>query len=258
MQYDGGLVAEDPATTPPWGWQTTPYYAFKGPGTVSAQRGVFDNTVRLNDHVFDRAFDGKVRPEDAANFGDRRNLGMGEMAQYIERERHLPTIKGRSDWNREGSFSLGDLANQLWTTTETQSLYLTELHDRLNLLELLTNDRPVTEQKLVEMLGLRPGAKAKDSAAAQVREAIDALKQNVKLQPMSPYGFYQLGMTYHHLGEAGDAWRTYEQLKLFEPKYAATLKRDLESIKPQRLHAANDDVVVEDAAIRKEVRTAST
>jgi hypothetical protein len=143
MQYDGGLVAEDPATTPPWGWQTTPYYAFKGPGTVSAQRGVFDNTVRLNDHVFDRAFDGKVRPEDAANFGDRRNLGMGEMAQYIERERHLPTIKGRSDWNREGSFSLGDMANQLWTTTETQSLYLTELHDRLNLLELLTNDRPV-------------------------------------------------------------------------------------------------------------------
>lgn len=92
----------------------------------------------------------------------------------------------------------------------------------------------------------------------RLREAIDALKQNVKLQPMSPYGFYQLGMTYHHLGEAGDAWRTYEQLKLFEPKYAATLKRDLESIKPQRLHAANDDAVVEDAAIRKEVRTAST
>ena len=143
MQYDGGLVAEDPATTPPWGWQTTPYYAFKGPGTVSAQRGVFDNTVRLNDHVFDRAFDGKVRPEDAATFGDRRNLGMDEMAQYIERERHLPTIKGRSDWNREGTFSLGDMANQLWATTETQSLYLTELHDRLNLLELLTNDRPV-------------------------------------------------------------------------------------------------------------------
>jgi hypothetical protein len=36
-------------------------------------------------------------------------------------------------------------------------------------------------------------------------------------------------MTYHHLGESGEAWRTYEQLKTFEPKYAATLKRDLES-----------------------------
>ena len=47
---------------------------------------------------------------------------------------------------------------------------------------LLTNDRPVTEQKLVEMLGLRPGAKAKDSAAAQVREAIDALNKAYESQ----------------------------------------------------------------------------
>ena len=40
---------------------------------------------------------------------------------------------------------------------------------------LLTNDRPVTEQKLVEMLGLKTGGKGKDTAPAQVREAIDAL-----------------------------------------------------------------------------------
>jgi tetratricopeptide (TPR) repeat protein len=93
----------------------------------------------------------------------------------------------------------------------------------------------------------------------RLAEAVDALKQNTKLQPFSPYGYYQLGMTYHHLGEAGDAWRTYEQLKLFEPKYAATLKRDLESIKPQHLPAANDDTAHhQDASTPKEARTANS
>lgn len=39
---------------------------------------------------------------------------------------------------------------------------------------LLTNDRPVTEAKLVEMLGLKTGGRKSD-ASAQVRDAIDAL-----------------------------------------------------------------------------------
>jgi len=67
----------------------------------------------------------------------------------------------------------------------------------------------------------------------RLREAVDVLKQNIKLQPFSPYGYYQLAMTYHHLGDSGDAWRTHEQLKNFEPRYAATLKRDLEQTSPQ-------------------------
>lgn len=65
-------------------------------------------------------------------------------------------------------------------------------------------------------------------------EAVEALKKNVKLQPFSPYGYYQLAMTQHHLGDSGDAWRTYEQLKNFEPRYAATLKRDLEQTRPRK------------------------
>jgi hypothetical protein len=62
------------------------------------------------------------------------------------------------------------------------------------------------------------------------------LKKNTELQPFSPYGFYQLGMTYHHLGRSGDAWRTVETLKKFEPRYAATLKRDIENT-PARSNA---------------------
>jgi tetratricopeptide (TPR) repeat protein len=74
--------------------------------------------------------------------------------------------------------------------------------------------------------------------ADRLPEAVEALKRNVKLQPFSPYGYYQLSMTYHHLGESGEAWRTYEQLKTFEPKYAAALKRDLESTRARHKAAA--------------------
>ncbi len=169
MQYAGGFVVEDPATTPPWGWQTSPYYAFKGPGTLSAQHGVYDNGVQLNDHVFDRAFDGKVRPEDAATFGDKRNLTIEEMSDHIATERHLPTIKGRDDWQRNGGFSLGEMANQLWTTTETQTLYLTELHDRLNVLEMLSNERPLNE---TEFRTAKPVVTAMEELTEQQKAAL--------------------------------------------------------------------------------------
>lgn len=66
----------------------------------------------------------------------------------------------------------------------------------------------------------------------RLRESLDALKANIKLQPMSPYGYYQLGMTQHHLGNADEARRVIEQLKGFEPKYAATLARDIAQTPP--------------------------
>jgi len=62
----------------------------------------------------------------------------------------------------------------------------------------------------------------------RLAEAVVALKRNTKLQPFSPYGWYQLAMTYQHLGQSADAWRIYEELCRFEPRFAATLKRDIE------------------------------
>ena len=62
----------------------------------------------------------------------------------------------------------------------------------------------------------------------RLEEAVDALKKTIKLQPFSPYGYYQLGMTYHHLGRGDDARKVLEQLTGFEPRFSATLKRDLE------------------------------
>ncbi|MGE5713041.1 MAG: tetratricopeptide repeat protein [Betaproteobacteria bacterium] len=71
----------------------------------------------------------------------------------------------------------------------------------------------------------------------RLTEAVDALKQTIKLQPFSPYGYYQLGLTYHHLGRSEDAWRVHKQLTEFEPKFSATLKRDLERTVPQAVPA---------------------
>jgi len=50
---------------------------------------------------------------------------------------------------------------------------------------LLTNDRPVTEQKLSEMLGLKSSAKGKDSAAAHIREAVEVLNRDYAAQARS-------------------------------------------------------------------------
>jgi tetratricopeptide (TPR) repeat protein len=72
----------------------------------------------------------------------------------------------------------------------------------------------------------------------RLEEAVDALKRNTKLQPFSPYGWYQLAMTHHHLGAADEAWRIHDELRKFEPRYAATLKRDLENTPPRALPRA--------------------
>jgi tetratricopeptide (TPR) repeat protein len=64
--------------------------------------------------------------------------------------------------------------------------------------------------------------------ADRLEEAVEAFKQTVKIQPFSPYGYYQLGMTYHHLGNSKEAWKVHTHLAEFEPKFSATLKRDLE------------------------------
>jgi hypothetical protein len=143
--FDGGFLVEE---TPGWAAQTAPYYAFKGPGTISAERGVWDGNTRLNDHVFDRYFDGRVRPEEAATFGDRRHHDLKDMAAHTAQKRHLPTMKGRAEWEHQQGFALGDLTNQLWSTAETQALYLSELEQRTRALELLRNDAPLRQDDL--------------------------------------------------------------------------------------------------------------
>lgn len=66
----------------------------------------------------------------------------------------------------------------------------------------------------------------------ELQDAIPALEKNIALQPMSPYGYYQLGMTLHHLGRTDEARAIVNHLGTFEPKYAATLDRDIDRTTP--------------------------
>ncbi len=57
-------------------------------------------------------------------------------------------------------------------------------------------------------------------------EAIAALKRNTELQPMSPYGWYQLARVQFNCKKPEEARRIIRHLKGFEPKVAAQLERE--------------------------------
>lgn len=120
---------------------------FKGPGTISAEKAVFGGGVLLSDHVFDRYYDNTVRPEDAQAAMGYQHYPIREMANYVERERHLPTIAGREQWQQNGAFSTDQLTTQLWVTVEEQSLYIQELNARMEALQQFLVEKRLKELK---------------------------------------------------------------------------------------------------------------
>ena len=57
-------------------------------------------------------------------------------------------------------------------------------------------------------------------------DAVVALKRNTKLQPMSPYGWYQLARVHAERHAPDEAVKIIRHLKGFEPKVAAQLERE--------------------------------
>jgi tetratricopeptide (TPR) repeat protein len=60
----------------------------------------------------------------------------------------------------------------------------------------------------------------------RVQEAIPLLKKNTELQPMSPFGWYQLAHAYHRLNEKDRVAKVIRRLAEFEPKVALQLERE--------------------------------
>lgn len=58
-------------------------------------------------------------------------------------------------------------------------------------------------------------------------EASTALKRNTELQPMSPYGWYQLARVNMDRSQPDEARRIIAHLQGFEPKVAAQLEREI-------------------------------
>ncbi|MEO8347187.1 MAG: tetratricopeptide repeat protein [Betaproteobacteria bacterium] len=60
----------------------------------------------------------------------------------------------------------------------------------------------------------------------QPEAAVSPLERNTKLQPMSPYGWYQLARVQHQLGRTGKTQMILDHLATFEPKFARQLERE--------------------------------
>lgn len=60
----------------------------------------------------------------------------------------------------------------------------------------------------------------------RVEDAIAPLKKNTELQPMSPFGWYQLAHAYHRLGDTARVAKVINRLSGFEPKVAKQLERE--------------------------------
>jgi hypothetical protein len=145
VRYSGGLMIGDAA----WASAAGNY---KGPGTIHAKTGVYDGNSLLNDHVFDRYFDGRVRPEDREAAEDYTYVALPELKDHLERERHLPNMPSRSEWNEGGVPSLGELQNGLWQQVETQALYIAELERDLSALETLAFGEEAADKETLEAL----------------------------------------------------------------------------------------------------------
>ena len=57
-------------------------------------------------------------------------------------------------------------------------------------------------------------------------EALVSFKRNTKLQPMSPYAWYQMARVHIDLKQPDEARNVITHLKGFEPKVAAQLERE--------------------------------
>ncbi len=60
----------------------------------------------------------------------------------------------------------------------------------------------------------------------RVVEAVAPLRRNTKLQPMSPYGWYQLARVQHELGRRDETQRILDHLATFDPDIARQLERE--------------------------------
>jgi hypothetical protein len=173
VQYDGGVMIGSPA----WVSGTT----FRGPGTVKAQNGIYDAGVLLSDHVFDRYFDGQVKPQDAHAAQGYAYVGLDQLRKRLEKDRHLPNMPSRQEWEAKGGASLGTLATGLWETVENQALYITQLEKDLSSLEELSFGKSLTTEEAGRLIAEIQGSKRLSEAQKlHLVDAVHAKAANAK------------------------------------------------------------------------------
>ncbi|MEN9762339.1 MAG: hypothetical protein RI906_2165 [Pseudomonadota bacterium] len=148
-----------------------------------------------------------VRPSDAAVMGTVAHL----LAQRGQREDAIALLRRALELNADSAnswFNLGFMLQEQDHHSEALACFervlsLDEKHDRAHY------GRGLSLVKL-----------------GRLEDSVAAFKKNTVLQPLSPYGFYQLAHVYHRLGQVEQVQRTIRQLFGFEPKVARQLQRE--------------------------------
>jgi tetratricopeptide (TPR) repeat protein len=63
-------------------------------------------------------------------------------------------------------------------------------------------------------------------ATHRLEQAVAPLKKSTRLQPMSPYAWYQLARVHRDLGQIDETQKILDHLATFEPKVARQLERE--------------------------------
>ena len=112
--------------------------------------------------------------------------------------------------------------------------------NRAYLLQSL-NDHPAAIDAFKAALAIKPdhdralyGLALSLISLRRLDEAVPPLERNTRLQPMSPYGWYQLGRVQFDRGNADRTREIIAHLARFEPKVAAQLARDTGLPPPER------------------------
>lgn len=176
VQYEGGMMIGSPA----WVSSTT----FRGPGTIKAQNGIYDAGVLLSDHVFDRYYDGQVKAQDTQAAQGYAYIGLDQLRQRLEKDRHLPNMPSRSEWESKGGASLGSITTGLWETVENQALYITQLEKDLNSMEELSFGKSLTPDEAQRLIAEIQGSKR--LSEAQKLHLVDAVNEKANAQKAKP------------------------------------------------------------------------
>ena len=105
----------------------TPSGAVPGFGNINAS-AMYDDGVLLTDYIFEIHFDGKAIDKEHVEYKIKT---LEEEHEFVREHKHLSTIRGRKNWDK----NVGKLLTDLWKTVETQALYIFELNERLTSLE---------------------------------------------------------------------------------------------------------------------------
>lgn len=175
INYGGGLMVDTMLAT---GASADALY--RGPGTVRARLAVYDGLIQLSDHVFDDYYG----PKDAAAQNPPLGyayVGVNDLKDYLEENRHLPNMPSRSEWETLGLRPLGELQTGLWETVETQALHITELEKDLSALEALAFAKPEDAADLDKLIAdINASRRLSD---AQKLHLTGALRQRMPTTP---------------------------------------------------------------------------